>query len=74
MSSAVSKRLLRLPGVKDKTGLKRSPIYELMKRGEFPKCIKIGRSSFWVEAELDAWIERRIEQDRGQGASKGGES
>ncbi len=71
MSSAVSKRLLRLPGVKDKTGLKRSPIYELIKRDKFPAPIKIGRSSFWVESEIDSWIEQRIQQDRGQGAEHG---
>jgi prophage regulatory protein len=67
----MSKRLLRRPRVEAKVGLKRTAIYELMKCGQFPKCIKIGRSSFWISSEIDSWIEQRIQQDRGQGASRG---
>jgi prophage regulatory protein len=63
----MSKRLLRRPGVQDKVGMGRSAIYELIRSGQFPAPIKIGRSSFWVEGEIDAWIERRIQQARGPG-------
>jgi prophage regulatory protein len=61
------RRLLRRPGVQDETGLKRSPLYELIRRNQFPAPIKIGRSSFWVESDIDAWIEQRIQQDHGPG-------
>ena len=61
------RRLLRRPGVQDKVGFKRTALYELIRRGLFPSPIKIGRSSFWVESEIDAWIEQRIQQDRGAG-------
>jgi prophage regulatory protein len=55
------RRLLRIGQVEDKVGLKRSPIYAEIKKGEFPPPIKIGsRSSAWVEDEIDAWIEARI--------------
>jgi prophage regulatory protein len=63
----MGERLLRRPGVQDKVGLKHSAIYELIKRDQFPAPIKIGRSSFWVESEIDNWIEQRIQQDRGPG-------
>jgi prophage regulatory protein len=63
----MSKRLLRRPGVEDKVGFKHSAIYELIKRGEFPSPIRIGRSSFWLESEIDSWIERRVSESRATG-------
>jgi prophage regulatory protein len=63
----MAERLLRRPGVQDKVGYKRSALYKLIKRDQFPAPIKIGRSSFWVESEVDRWIEQRIEQARGPG-------
>ena len=66
---AKSKRLLRLPRVEDKVGYKHTALYELIKRDQFPAPIKIGRSSFWIESEIDSWIEQRIQQDRGLSTS-----
>ena len=63
----MSERLLRRPGVEAKIGFKHSAIYELIKRDQFPSPIKIGRSSFWIESEVDSWIEQRIQQARGPG-------
>jgi len=46
---------IRLKNVEDRTGLKKSMVYDLMSRGEFPKSIKIGeRAVAWVESEVDA--------------------
>lgn len=56
-----SHRLLRLPQVVDKTGLKRSQIYSYMKENTFPGSIKIGPSSVaWLESEIDEWIKQKI--------------
>lgn len=56
-----SLRLLRLPQVLDKTGLKRAQIYTYMKSGSFPKSIKIGPSSVaWLESEIDEWINQKL--------------
>lgn len=63
----MSERLLRRPEIQDKVELGRSALYDLIKRGQFPTPIKIGRSSFWVESEIDSWIELRIQQARGPG-------
>ena len=45
-------------------GLGRSSIYDKIKKGDFPKQIKLGRSSGWVEAEVQTWISEQIEASR----------
>lgn len=50
-------RLLRLPEVMSRVGLKRSAIYQRMSDGSFPKSRSLGpKCSVWVEAEIDGWI------------------
>ena len=57
--------ILRLPEVKARTGLSRSTIYLRIAEGKFPPPINLGeRSVGWVEAEIDAWIAKRIEISR----------
>jgi len=47
--------LIRRPKVEDKTGLKKSMLYDLMEKKEFPESIKIGeRAVAWIESEIDA--------------------
>ncbi|CQH45562.1 MULTISPECIES: helix-turn-helix transcriptional regulator [Enterobacterales] len=47
-----------LLGVSDKW------IYRLIKEGLFPKQIKLGRSSRWLQSEVEAWLQARIEESR----------
>ena len=55
-------RLLRLPEVMDRVGLKRSAIYQRMSEGKFPRSRSLGpKCAVWVEAEIDEWIERVAE-------------
>ncbi|MCL9999795.1 MAG: AlpA family phage regulatory protein [Erythrobacter sp.] len=57
-ASVSTPRLLRLPEVMDRVGLRRSAIYQRMSEGRFPKCRSLGpKCSVWVEAEINAWIE-----------------
>lgn len=50
-------RLLRLPEVIDRVGLRRSAIYQRMSEGRFPKSHSLGpKCTVWVEEEIDAWI------------------
>lgn len=50
-------RLLRLPEVMHRVGLKRSAIYQRMSEGRFPKSRSLGpKCAVWVEAEIDEWI------------------
>jgi prophage regulatory protein len=54
-------RLLRLPDVESRTGMKKSAIYAGMKAGTFPSCIKLGpRAAAWPLSAIDAWIADRI--------------
>ncbi|HBX4612673.1 MULTISPECIES: helix-turn-helix transcriptional regulator [Enterobacteriaceae] len=46
------------------TGLTDKWFYKLIKDGEFPKPIKLGRSSRWLESEVEAWLQERIDQSR----------
>jgi len=61
-------KFLRLPAVEAATGYKRSTIYRLIQKGEFPAPISLddsGRASAWIEAEVDQWCEKRIAASRG---------
>ena len=59
-----SRRLLRLPDVKQQVGLGRSSIYEKIKSGEFPAPYSLsanGRAVAWNSVEIEAWIGSRIQ-------------
>lgn len=57
----MTETLLRLPDVEARTGLRRSHIYHLSSRGQFPRPLKLGdRASAWVAGEVDDWIMARI--------------
>ena len=50
-------RLLRLPEVMRRVGLKRSAIYQRMSECRFPKSRSLGaKCAVWVESEIDEWI------------------
>lgn len=54
-------RLLRLPDVETATGCKKSTIYLLMKRGEFPRCVQVSaRMVAWPESAVLQWVQDRI--------------
>ncbi|OAI13007.1 AlpA family transcriptional regulator [Methylomonas koyamae] len=58
-------KILRLPAVKARTGLSRSTIYLRMSEGGFPAPVSLGgRAVGWIEAEVDAWLNQRIEASR----------
>ena len=57
--------ILRLPQVKIRTGLSRSSIYLRMANMEFPRSVSLGgRAVGWLEADIDAWLEQKIESSR----------
>ncbi len=54
-------RLLRLPEVEAATGLKKSTLYLLMKRGEFVRCVNLtSRCVAWPESQVLQWVQDRI--------------
>lgn len=60
-TSIARQRFLRMPAVREKTGLGRDSLYRLAHAGKFPKPIKISdRASAWLESEVDQWCASRI--------------
>jgi len=55
----MSKKIIRLPEVKNKTGLSRSSIYLRMSNGKFPLSISLGgsRAIGWLESDIEQWLE-----------------
>ena len=51
------KKLLRLKQVLAKVPFSKSHLHVLMREDKFPKPIKIGRNSFWLESSIDTWID-----------------
>ena len=63
----MAEAIIRLPTVKNRTGLCRSTIYLLVKEGTFPAPVSLGeRAVGWVESEITDWIASRIEVSRKQ--------
>lgn len=57
--------ILRLPEVKRSTGLSRSTIYFRITQGTFPRPVSLGgRAVGWLEAEIQDWLQRRIDASR----------
>ena len=59
-------RFLRMPEVRDMTGLSRPQIYLLISQDKFPKQIKLGqKASAWLLSEIQDWMQSRIAESRG---------
>ncbi len=56
----MSQRLIRLPQVKAMVGLGTTAIYDKIKKGEFPRQVKLGRLSGWIESEVQGWVRQQI--------------
>ena len=53
--------ILRLAQVIERTGLKKTKIYELQSEGQFPMRVKITAHAVgWIEHEVQAWLAGRI--------------
>lgn len=61
----ITKRFLRLTDVKDRVGYGKATIYRKMDAGEFPRTYSLGaRAVAWLESDIDAWIESRVNAGR----------
>lgn len=53
-------RLIRLKEVQQRVALKQTAIYDRMRRGDFPKPIKLSeKCAAWVESEVEEWIRQQ---------------
>lgn len=62
--SVLNDQLVTMAFISGLTGLTDKWFYKLIKDGEFPKPIKLGRSSRWLQSEVEAWLQQRIDQSR----------
>jgi len=54
-------KILRLPVIKELTGLSRSSIYLRISKGEFPSSISLGgRAVGWLESDIESWLDEKI--------------
>lgn len=64
-------RLIRLPDVEAITGCKKSTIYLLLKRKEFPKPTRLSaRMVAWPESAVLQWVQDRINACNGEASAK----
>ena len=58
--------LLRASAVSACVGIGRARIYDLIRRGRFPRPVRLhGRSVAWISSEIEAWIATRTERAGG---------
>jgi prophage regulatory protein len=56
------RKLLKIRNVLERIPVSRAHIYNLIAEGKFPRQIKLGGTgAFWVEAEVEAWIQAHID-------------
>lgn len=58
----IERRLIKLAEVQKRTALCRSSIYAKVAAGTFPKPVKSGSSSAWVDTEVQGWIDAMIDR------------
>ena len=63
MKNPNARVILRLPAVRARTGLSRSTIYARIRKGLFPQTYPLGgRIVGWLESDVAAWIEDKIQR------------
>jgi prophage regulatory protein len=71
LPGAVEERLLRLPAVLHITGLSRSTLYRLVRSGEFPAPMKVGRRCvLWPQSAVRDWIRALVQTAEGTNRSR----
>jgi prophage regulatory protein len=69
-------RLLTVPQFLERKGGSRSSLYEMMNPDserfdpDHPEPIKVGRRTFFVEEEVEAWLRLKIEQSRARRSNR----
>jgi prophage regulatory protein len=52
--------LMRIPQILKVIPVSKSKFWLMVQKGEFPKPVKIGRSSFWTIEQVDAFIRGKV--------------
>ena len=54
--------LMRIPQILKVMPVSKSKFWLMVQKGEFPKPVKIGRSSFWTIEQVQAYLRERTGQ------------
>ena len=54
--------LMRIPQILKVMPISKSKFWLMVQKGEFPKPIKIGRSSFWTIEQVQSFIKEKVDQ------------
>jgi len=57
---SITLSLIDLNEVLHRVKISQSTLYRRMSRGEFPRQLKLGSRSFWVETEIHLFIEQML--------------
>ena len=60
----MSRRIGETPSVPELTGLSKTVIYDMIKKGEFPPGIKVGRTRVWPASQIAEWQQRMMEEQK----------
>ncbi|MGO3882878.1 MAG: helix-turn-helix transcriptional regulator [Proteus vulgaris] len=61
-SSLLDEPLVDMKFITQFTGSTDKWFYKLIQEGQFPKPIKLGRSSRWQKSQVEAWLQARIDE------------
>lgn len=64
-TSLLNDKMVDMKFITEFTGLTDKWFYKLISEGQFPKPVKLGRSSRWLQSEVEHWVQKRIELSRG---------
>lgn len=52
--------IIRIEELEKRIGVRKSSIYALIRRGEFPAPVQLlDRASGWLDSDIDAWLKSR---------------
>jgi prophage regulatory protein len=61
-AQSATKKFLRFPAVRELTGLSRTTIWRLERRGEFPNHVKLSTNIVgWIEQEVMDWMRSKAQ-------------
>ncbi|MGJ3438230.1 helix-turn-helix transcriptional regulator [Serratia sp. Je.1.23.a] len=63
-TNLMNDKLVDMVFITEFTGLSNKWFYKLIQEGAFPKPIKLGRSSRWLQSEVEKWMRKRIIDSR----------
>jgi len=62
--SLLSDKMVDMAFITEFSGCSDKWFYKLIQEGQFPKPIKLGRSSRWLQSEIEIWMQQRITDSR----------